>query len=537
MNLCRDPWLVFRTSQNERVVLPISELGRDNLVDAVLPRQDFYGATWQFLIGLLQTAMAPEDDEEWLDLYESPPDSETLGKALAPIEYAFELFGDGPRFMQDLAPLQDGTEVGISSLLIDAPGGNTLKLNTDHFIKRGMVNHLSPAMAAMALFTLQINAPSGGQGHRTGLRGGGPLSTLVVPNKAATSTQDSNQPISLFRKLWLNVVPVSPLLPRFDPASPESVFPWLKPTTTSEKKGSEIYLNDEGVHPLQQYWAMPRRIRLVESGEGVCDLSGAEESVVVGHYRTRNYGNNYEGTWQHPLTPYRFDPKDPASVHTSIKGQPGGIGYRQWHQFLYRNEQEGTIAALVVREISEKEEWLEDLGMAGRLSVWVFGFDMDNMKARSWYEARMPYLMLEDAEEETFVSEIVSHIEVAKKTASLLRKAIKEAWSSGDLSGDLGFVDDAFWSSTEHAFYELANDLNQSVRSGKESATPGACSQWINALKSASVDLFDQLVLSDDSPDSHLRRKLDARRMLKNMKFKSDYLKRHLLNSKGKVAS
>jgi hypothetical protein len=29
------------------------------------------------------------------------------------------------------------------------------------------------------LFSLQLNAPSGGKGYRTGLRGGGPLTTLI----------------------------------------------------------------------------------------------------------------------------------------------------------------------------------------------------------------------------------------------------------------------------------------------------------------------------------------------------------------------
>ncbi|MDE9520027.1 type I-E CRISPR-associated protein Cse1/CasA, partial [Xenorhabdus bovienii] len=85
----------------------------------------------------------------------------------------------------------------ISGLLIEAPGANTLKLNTDHFIKRGQCEVVSPEMAAIALFTLQINAPAGGVGHRVGLRGGGPLTILVQPQTLDTP---------LWHKLWLNIV-------------------------------------------------------------------------------------------------------------------------------------------------------------------------------------------------------------------------------------------------------------------------------------------------------------------------------------------
>ena len=52
----------------------------------------------------------------------------------------------------------------ISSLLIEAPGENTVKNNQAHFIKSGMVEQVDAYWAAVALYTLQTFAPSGGQG-------------------------------------------------------------------------------------------------------------------------------------------------------------------------------------------------------------------------------------------------------------------------------------------------------------------------------------------------------------------------------------
>lgn len=527
LNLCNDSWLRFELASGETETLPLKALGRDDLRDIVLPRQDFYGAGWQFLIGILQTAFAPADETQWLERYESPPSPETLGAALSNIAHAFELFGDGPCFMQDLDLLEDGTRVAVSSLLIDAPGGNTLKLNTDHFIKRGQVNTLSPAMAAMALLTLQTNAPSGGQGHRTGLRGGGPLTTLVVSDDPS---------LSLFRRLWINVVPADRSLrpSNYD----ESIFPWLAPTRTSKEKGSEVYLNDEGVHPLQQYWAMPRRIRLEAASAGRCDLTQEDVSITVSGYRTKNYGIDYSGTWAHPLTPYRFDPKKPEQEHFSSKGQPGGLGYRQWHQFLFENHDKGYLPAKVVARMGANQELLEDeLEFENNLNVWVFGFDMDNMKARSWHEARMPFLSLEPELVHLFVQEVGDQTEAANDYRKALRRACKNAWlGDGDSSGDLSFIDDQFWSATEADFYAVVDQLKKDVESGLQRLNSHSCQQWLGLLKRRTLAIFDALVLSDASQLQHIQRKLSARRSLEWIKLNKAYLQKHGLDKKGVVS-
>ncbi|MFM9709845.1 type I-E CRISPR-associated protein Cse1/CasA, partial [Streptomyces galilaeus] len=79
----------------------------------------------------------------------------------------------------------------------------------------------------------------------TGLRGGGPLTTLVLPHYA-------NAP--LWQKLWLNVLSRE----KFSYDEPDlhstAVFPWLGPTKESKQKGTEVFAKD--VHPLHMYWAM-----------------------------------------------------------------------------------------------------------------------------------------------------------------------------------------------------------------------------------------------------------------------------------------
>ena len=63
----------------------------------------------------------------------------------------------------------------------------------------------------------------------------------------------------------------------------------MKPTPTSEKKGSERW--PQQGHPVETFFGMPRRLRLVEQG-----------GLIVGVIQ-RRYGINYAG-WVHSLTPY-----------------------------------------------------------------------------------------------------------------------------------------------------------------------------------------------------------------------------------------
>lgn len=191
MNLIEDQWLpVRRRSGREERIAPweLSDQ-KDPIIRLASPRPDFDGALVQFLIGLLQTCFAPEDNRQWQQRLRQPPSPDELRNAFSAVKTAFTLDGDGPRFMQDLTLENEVAELPfikiekhtceIEDILIESPGEQTIERNTDHFIKRDQIKALCPACAAIALFTLQINAPSGGSGHRTGIRGGGPLTTLI----------------------------------------------------------------------------------------------------------------------------------------------------------------------------------------------------------------------------------------------------------------------------------------------------------------------------------------------------------------------
>lgn len=499
MNLLEEHWIPVQRAGGQRLwIAPwqlTDGLADDPIVSLTYLRPDLNGSMAQFLIGLLQT-VTPElaHEDAWEQLFETPPTPDTLREWCEPWTTAFELDGDGPRFMQDIdTDLCSGEPEHIAALLMDSPGGNALRLNTDHFVKRGEVKQLSPALAATALFSLQTNAPAGGQGNRTSLRGGGPLTTLV--------TMDPRQENSgLWHSLWLNVLDWAQLDQSYDCRQPHEpgpdIFPWLAKTRTSNPKAGGLDTTLSDVHPLQMYWSMPRRIRLdfCRLAEGDCDLGGPKgDSQLVG-YHTRNYGVNYDGPWRHPLSPHYFDKQGaPLPLHA----RPGGLQYRHWLGLVQASGQERAPARVVSAFFEDRS------GFSQQFCLWAFGYDMDKMKARAWYEARLPLYPLRDKEQrKRFESTVEKLVEAAAEVRGYLNSALRQAWfrRPKDAKGDMGAIDLAYWRRTEPGFYQRLDQLASAIKTGEVgvSAREKIREEWHKDLCSGARALFDQWATAGD---------------------------------------
>lgn len=134
-------------------------------------------------------------------------------------------------------------------------------------VREGRYPGLDLPTAAMALYTMQTQAPSGGRGNLTSLRGGGPMTVLVDPGGG------------LWPLVWSNV-------PDGTPARPEDL-PWMRRTVTSE--GGVAHFPHQG-HPATVFFGMPQRLWLV-----------AEEDRVTGMIQRPN-GTRYRrrGTIRFP---------------------------------------------------------------------------------------------------------------------------------------------------------------------------------------------------------------------------------------------
>lgn len=502
MNLIKDAWIpVIRANSGKGLIAPwqIAEQ-EDPVMELAAPRPDFQGAMYQFLIGLLQTGFSPTEPDEWVKYWNKPPDAELFRSQLELLADAFDFDNrNEPAFMQDFE-LPESETKGIASLLIEAPGGKTVRENLDHFVKRDVVRCVCKSCAAMALFTLQTNAPSGGVGHRVGLRGGGPLTTLILPPDRE----------SLWRMLWLNVLDKEDVPGYPGKELQSNVFPWMGPTRVSDKKGFDT--TPQNCHQLQAYWGMPRRIRITFSDaniDGDCDLCGAHALQLIEKYRGRNYGVNYTGAWVHPLSPYRFDPKK-EKPPLSIKGDQGGLGYRHWLGLTLADNENGNQAALVVRRYTEQRA--RELRIQRIARLWCFGFDMNKMKARCWYDQALPLFNLGPEQRKKLLLWADELVTAAQDVSDFLLKHVRATWfiRPEESKGDMNAVASDFWQRSEPVFYGLLEQL-ANVPRDQQHPPPAVYSHWKDALIKIPLQIFDTWVLEAPIEDMNMKRVIAER--------------------------
>lgn len=497
-NLLNEQWIPVRrrSGQRQRIApWQITDNPKDPIGEIDFPRPDFNGAMLQFLIGLFQLALAPSQEREWTSRYSSHPHPDALRDAIRPFEDAFELGGDRYRFMQD-PTVADTDSKSASAILIEAPGQQALRENKAFFIKEGFVRRLCRSCAAAALYTMQTNAPAGGKGFRTSLRGGGPLTTVLLSD-------------TLWGTIVLNLMPLD------KPSDADArLFPWLGPVATSEKQ--EVIVPDD-VAPYHEYWGMPRRIFLHfdEVNNGACDICGESDVHGVSSYSERNYGPNYQsGVWKHPLTPvYATDQMPRSPVHASSHC----LQYRYWPAYVLPGEDGSSRPAMVVeRYLGGRDRDLRD-AMIPTLTIRLqaFGYDMDNMKARCWYEGSMPLFTISEEQREQYLHRVQGMIEAASLIASNCLMGVRRALfgrinsvtKSGAIKWDLPkgssadaalpqSVSDSFWQNTETEFYKHIINLREVV--GNQDGVIPLMKSWNAVLARQAETLFDAIVESAD---------------------------------------
>lgn len=400
LNVIRDAWIpVVLTDGTRRSIAP-HQIANPEVARTDWPRADLNIACMELLIGLVFLADPPADLKDWRA--RRSPDPRRLAERLAPFASAFELTGDGPRFMQDAERIE-GEANPPDMLFIDSAGGNTARNNADLMVWRDRYPALDPALAAIALHAFQSFAPSGGKGNRTSMRGGGPMVTLVDPGQG------------LWDLIWANV-------PCGRPGTIEAL-PWMRPTVTSER-GEQVF--PEQRHPAEAFFGMPRRLRLLET-------DGAITGVVQ-----RPYGTNYAG-WDHPLTPYYR----PRLTDDWLPRHPraGLFGYRNWLGVVSAapSESEGLQRrAQVVRDWHER-------GGGADARVVVAGWSMDNMKPRDFILSTPPLIDL-DLEGQIVLAGLV---EAADLMSQALRFALSPVLAEGEAREA---VREAFYAETQAAF-------------------------------------------------------------------------------------
>lgn len=451
-NLLSEAWLPVRRRDGEvtriRPAEVVAGLGTDaEPVEPAWPRADFDIATYEFLIGLLFAACPPEEHEDWKDWFRDPPSVAELDEVLAPYARAFDLDGDEPRFLQDLEPFEAEAKAKlkpIERLLIDAAGGNATKLNKDLQVHRDRYLVLGLPAAAIALYTLQQFSPGAGSGIRTSLRGGGPLSALVLPGDRETTP-------SLWGRVWANV----PL--NEDGAVREAemtrAFPWLAKTRTSAN-GEAVSSERTEAHPAQAFFGMPLRIRLVFSDDETrCALTAEPAERCATNFVQKKHGIRY-AAWRHPLTPYHR--KNEGAEWLPFLTRPGRFGYRDWVGVVIgaedgsRRPAESLAAYRAVRSYA-----------AGEGRALVAGYATASAEVVDFLFAEQPLHTAAAEDRATALDSLAIRMaEAGEEAMRRLRWAVRDALfgegAKADVDGSvLADVRAAFFDATEAEFHAI----------------------------------------------------------------------------------
>ena len=512
-NLLHERWIPVKrkTGEKPEYVSPsqiTDGLATNPIIGLAAPRPDFNGALIQFLIGLVQTACPPADESEWRKKFRSPPSPEELNAAFEPYATAFNLDGDGPRFMQDLF-IKDGVSHQIDQLLIDIPNEEMIKKNTDHFQKRDKIHDICQSCCSIALFTLQTNAPQGGRGHYTSIRGGGPLTTIVLGN-------------NLWETVWFNVLSKKELSRYGDITknSDADRFPWLKPKRSQD---GGITMTSLDANPVHVFWGMPRRINILfekNSLKEKCDICGYICDIHARQYTDKSKGIAYSGDWLHPLSPYTLDQK--TNKHIPRHKVRDGITYQHWLGLVLNTTIQNNLnePAAIIHTFREDRSNSEDPSMR----LWAFGYDMEKKKARGWYDGTMPLIHVDkeiQSDYEIIVSQIIGTAnQIAFNTHSFIIKALFSPRAK--ISGDLSVIDSEFWQNTEPDFYRVLGELHENLKN--KQPLNDLKLRWLSILTREGEMLFDRYSQSNLISVADPKRIALARKDFK--KFSSRYNKK-----------
>ena len=260
-------------------------------------------------------------------------------------------------------------------------------------------------------------------------------------------------------------------------------LPWLRPTHTSE---AGQVLERDATLPLEAFFGMPRRLRLV-----------FEKERVTGVVQ-KPYGNNYMA-WVHPLTPY-YRRKEDAPDWLPVHPKAGSLSYRNWLGVTMQSDQglKGT------RRLASTVQAYWNRPRKPFAELLVGGWAMDNMKPMDFSLSNYPSFPGLNEVEHVRVRRLV---DAANKTAGALRKEFKAARLLDGAAADA--VTEAFFAATQDRFVESVRNIDGDSQGDVEA-------EWHKILVNEAVRAFDELIVEglSDRDLADIERRVTAKRNL-----------------------
>jgi len=270
MNLKKDKWIPILKNDGSTVNTNIDNVDSPDFLMVNFPREDLNVSTTLFLISCYQTFSCPKTERDWKRGLKKAPRLNMDPKQ-------FELRD----FMQRKL---DGKEKRIQHLFFNSPSQDAVENHHLFFDKDGEIKKICLPCVAAALFFYQSHANAGGRDNYTSVRGGSPMTSLIIGK-------------NLWETVWLNVIPKD-RLPKIG-TSKGNILPWTRPIGSITSDRANIF------HSL---WGMPRKVQLGKVEESVCDVCGNTGHTISSFIEKRagiQYANpNKDNSPEKPAKPW-----------------------------------------------------------------------------------------------------------------------------------------------------------------------------------------------------------------------------------------
>lgn len=459
MKLLEDPWIPVGNQQSITLQTLLTEEGGWQLS---LPRDDLELACLQLLVCLAQTLFTPPDRATLRQRLKTPLTVEAYRAGIVGKESWFDLAHPEHPFMQtlgvkskeltEMAKLFAGLVSSTSSVFVNEPG---------------LADSLCPSCATIGLFNQANNAPSFGGGFKGSLRGGAPITTLVLED-------------DLRRRIWRNVLPddwLDKLMPWHGETRQQKPN-WIEPV----KAGEVFHFNRLGL--LRGLFWQPAHIELVAAGQGGnCASCGkASETLYLGFKKEKFVyemkGGDMKTVWPHPHSPRHWDLKKGEKLEKFASFTTTAPAWTQLTGFIMAEEDKksGHIPAPVVSQFREMSD------IDASLHMMVGGY-RNNQAAILERRHELFDLAKGWAENDDTVGDIV-------KYGSGYLKALRGKLYGISKKSGLNLHDAAekmFYKHTESLIHGLLREIDF----GQVNA---AFSDYHQRLGKTSLDIFDQMV-------------------------------------------
>jgi CRISPR system Cascade subunit CasA len=415
MNILLDAWIPVEHAEGvHSQIAPIDLPGSDALRVAH-PRADHSALLTELLVCIFQTLAPPRDDRQKLSFLngsEAP-----LAQELRSQARAFELFGDGPRFLQSRTDLSRVVEAAY--LAYETPASNTLEKNNDLFVSREAVQSVCPSCAATGLFLCQSHARAGGTGYFGGPRGTNALTALL-------------EGPSLWQTVCLNLLTPEQFAQVSNVHAAPNVpsFPWLSHAKGFERAPTWDELGRYGV-----LWWTPVALRLNESEntEGQpCGLCGEVRDVHITSVAKEATPFVPQGIVRHPHTGWRNKPAKKESAPPKKKSRPGpspvevpplGFTAETWCALVLGDELTQSLAAHL---------YLKNRRWAAQTQLRVFGAATKNNSLLWWLDQTRPVIFAPTESERQALQATAGHLlNIIRRAAKALANQIMPSFKVG----------------------------------------------------------------------------------------------------------